>query len=427
MDKFTPLSAEQVWQIADPVITLDTLEVIGEPAVKKDLEARLAIELNRQITSTQGAEKKRLRKLLKRLLNDKMTKEEKIEQLKLSTRLTGMKIKNIDDPIIKRDINRAKARLAEAEAAKVARDKLYAKNKANYDKYMALSTVEKGKVTKINNPDAAKPKQARAYEDELLQEQVDKLRKLESKLLKKGDLIAQVREDGAKIPELEGDLTDLEQSIANTTLRQQEIDDEQKIAMDENINPAAFEKSLNERIAESNALFQNMINAGRKPHITIPFDQLMTYDDINSVFMEQTTGRISNSVLIIYRSSELFGHWVCLCRSNDLRRISYFNSYGSYIDKALDHISQEFKDQSRQNFPYLLKLLHQSAYEIHWNDTQLQVMDNKTATCGHWCGLFMYYSKMGKTLEEFVLPFESVPLEERDDLIVRMTQPYLEG
>ena len=131
-------------------------------------------------------------------------------------------------------------------------------------------------------------------------------------------------------------------------------------------------------------------------------------------------------ILIIYRTREDFGHWCCLTRSIDLRSITYFNSYGAYIDKAMDFIPEEFKNISKQNFPYLLKLLHNSNYEIHFNDVQLQVMDGKSATCGRWCGLFMKASKQGKTIEQFTLPFESVPLAERDELIVTLTEPYLQ-
>ena len=49
-----PLEDWQVFQIADPAITLDTLETIGVPSLKVDVKARLAFELNRQILSSSG-------------------------------------------------------------------------------------------------------------------------------------------------------------------------------------------------------------------------------------------------------------------------------------------------------------------------------------------------------------------------------------
>jgi hypothetical protein len=172
-------------------------------------------------------------------------------------------------------------------------------------------------------------------------------------------------------------------------------------------------------------LFQGVFNRGIEPHITHSFDAIAHFDNINQLFIEESTGRISNMVLIIYRSREDFGHWCGIFRSKDLRRVTYFNSYGAYIDKALDYIPEEFRDVSQQNFPFLLKLLNESSYEIHYNDIQLQVMDGKSATCGRWVGWFFHCSKMGKSIEEFVIPFESVPLEERDLIVVKLTQPYL--
>ena len=68
------LSAEQVFQIADPRIALNV--EIETPTVKVDLKARLAIELNRQIMQSNEGTKKHYRKLLKQLLNDKMTVKE---------------------------------------------------------------------------------------------------------------------------------------------------------------------------------------------------------------------------------------------------------------------------------------------------------------------------------------------------------------
>ena len=110
----------------------------------------------------------------------------------------------------------------------------------------------------------------------------------------------------------------------------------------------------------------------------------------------------------------------------DLKTITYFNSYGSYLDGPLDYIPQDFADETKQKFPYLTKLLSESDYEIHYNDVQLQVMDGKSATCGRWVGWFFRQSKAGKTIEQFQIPFQSVPLEERDLIIVKLTQPFLE-
>jgi len=227
--------------------------------------------------------------------------------------------------------------------------------------------------------------------------------------------------------ELADRLADIDKSVIEYTHKQKELNDlaVRSLTGDTDINPAAFEKSQNERIAESNAVFKNIYNKGMEPHITILFENISNYTNINQLFVEEGTGNISNMVLIIYRSSPTFGHWCCLTRSNDLSTITYFNSYGSYIDKSIDYIPEDFAAMSKQNFPYLLKLLSECNYKVKWNDKQLQARDNKSVTCGHWCGLFMRHNRFGGNLESFVYPFLSVPLEERDEMVLKITRPYL--
>ena len=241
---------------------------------------------------------------------------------------------------------------------------------------------------------------------------------------------AEIAENETKIADINMKLareSKIDTEIITVKGKQQDILDMEKINMDTNINPAAFEKSQSERVAEANSIFQQIINNSAEPHITFPFERIGDFNDVNQLFVEESTGRISNMVLIIYRSQETFGHWVGLTRSKDLRRLTYFNSYGAYIDRAIEHIPEEFRDQSKQNFPFLLKLLNESNYEIHWNDKQLQQMSNDIATCGRWVGYWMLQNRKGKTLEEFVTPFLSIPLEERDEIIYKLTEPYLQG
>ena len=226
---------------------------------------------------------------------------------------------------------------------------------------------------------------------------------------------------------LDNKLSDLDQSIIKLSDVEKKAEDENKVAINETnyINPAAFKKTQAERVAETNDAFQSVINNGLEPNIIYSFEMIAEFTNINQLFVDPETGKITNQVLIIYRTEETFGHYCCLCRSRDLSRISYFNSYGTYIDEAIDHIPEQFKNQSRQNFQYLLKLLSECNYAVHFNDKQLQMKGDKYQTCGRWAGMVMRANREGKSMEEFILPFTSVPLEERDDLIVRITKPLI--
>lgn len=435
MAEFKPLSSEEVFLIADPIITLDTLEEIGVPSTKVDLKARLSIELNRQILSSSGQNKKMLRKDLKRLLNDKTSAKEdkrRLEELlyKKDKKNYALQAVSRDELLLdkNREINQTTAEIARLKTkfdAEVQLKKDYDKLKtiALRKKFLIDNKLKAPPTNKYTTPFETNKKKFTDVRDKLMGD-IDKLKEERQKLLSKQSNTEDIR--FKFLPETEKELSKLDASILDLDERIKKEEEYEKTHFDE-INPAVFEKSLAERVAESNNLFQGVLNAGQQPHITLAFEDIGDYSELNELFVEKSTGKITNMILIIYRSEENFGHWCCLTRSNDLRSVTYFNSYGAYIDKAIDHIPERFRDISRQNFPYLLKLLHRSNYEVHWNDVQLQEMDGKTATCGHWCGLWMRNNALGKTLEQFTLPFESIPLQERDGIVVKITRPYLMG
>ena len=394
-----PLTMEQVWMIADPPVTYKTIDQIGLPSSKVDLKARLAIELNRKILLSKGPEKEALRKKMKDLMKDKMTIEEEKAEL-------------------------ARMQKEDDDWVGFAYDSSFEDKKFRESNYNVLnSTLNLANLKRLERaaPSRANRRNIIAAESELDVAKTERTRR--SKALDK------VLADAAKFNALRAQdpantskLDELNQSVLQLTDKQEQIEAKEKL---EDLSPSVFEKSLAEKVAESNAVFQELNNRGLRPHITLPFEDIGKMEDINQIFVEQSTGRISNSVLIIYRSSDSFGHWTCLTRSNNLRTLTYFNSYGSYIDKALDYIPEEYRDSSRQNFPFLLKLLAKSNYQVEYNDVQLQTMDGKSATCGRFAGAFMRHVQTGKTLEQFQLVFQSVPLAERDMLITKLTEPYL--
>jgi hypothetical protein len=399
MDKISKaLTADEVFQIADPVLTLNILSEFNVPMVKVDLKEKLAIELNRKILQSNGEARAIGRKQLKRLLSDKMTLEEQKKTL-------GILFENHNEmkPIYNNKI-REHEHMIENHLSDIEQEK---------KKYLDEISKLKKKDGKIANS-----------KKEDLQELVHMMRQDIEKSKEKIKTLNKKLEEPDE-PDTEK-LIKLNETIINASERQKELEDKAIISLtkESDINPAAYEKTLNERISESNTLFQNIINNGTNPHIVLPFERIRDHNSVNELFVDEN-GRISNMVLIIYRSEVSFGHWCCLTRSNDLRSLTYFNPYGSYIDKAIDYIPKQFADISRQNFPYLLKLLNECDYEIHWNDTQLQLMKPGIATCGRHCGLWMNYNKRGVSIENYVEPFKAVKLEERDEIIVKLTEPFL--
>ena len=121
----------------------------------------------------------------------------------------------------------------------------------------------------------------------------------------------------------------LEDSIISRTAESVRLEDAAKIALEKqsDINPAAYEKTRSERIAEANTLFQKVINNNEDPHITFPFDRIGDFTEINQLFAEQSTGRISNMVLIIHMAHTSIKHWIISLNNSEtpVNRISHIS------------------------------------------------------------------------------------------------------
>lgn len=261
----------------------------------------------------------------------------------------------------------------------------------------------------------------------------------EQKKLEKN--IEDLNEKIESVERQEKKLEEVEETIKTVRQYEEAIDkyEEQLKELEDNINRQLMEDlasqsvSLTEtplsRINRSNQIIKQHYKLNKKkPNRAIRFGDIAKYSSINELMMGED-GRIDPLLLIIYTSSDNFGHWVALTIDKDRNRINYFNSYGSFIDEAIDNIPEEHKKESNQSFPHLLKLLSESKYEVHWNDKPLQSMINEEGkiinTCGRWVGLFMNKTPE-VTIEEFGKNFMKFPELERDALIVELTNKYLE-
>ena len=399
------LSADEVYLIADPPVTSKQIAESPLPSLKVDLKARLAIELNKRILLSSGSRRMELKKQYKNLMMDVTSvKQEKKLLQDLIDEKERIPYVNRNDSL-ERSLRDKQNAISEYNKQYTDLQELD-RNAANDTERINI----RGKMFAI----------IRAAVSER-----DKFEELEAELLKLQSDYKILQRTQNEQPAVDEKLQKLNESILVVSDEQKKLENEQKLELDSNINPASFTKSLGERIGEANSLIQSIFNQGTNPHITIGFEEIKDKDDVNQLFIEDGTGRVSNMVLIIYRSQADFGHWCCLTRSNDLRVLNYFNSYGSYVDEAIKYIPDGFRIQTFQDFPHLLKLLSECNYRVEYNDVQLQVMDGKSASCGRWCGMFMRCCRLGKTMQEFLQPFEALPLEDRDKMIVRLTNPYL--
>lgn len=110
----------------------------------------------------------------------------------------------------------------------------------------------------------------------------------------------------------------------------------------------------------------------------------MKYKNLDDLF-------VNDCCLINYLFKPKMGHWCALVRNGNT--ITYFNPTGRFIDETIDLI-KDYKEN--QNYPYLLKKLYNSDYNVRYMNVKLQ--KDYTNTCGRWCALFMKYRFIGEDL-----------------------------
>ena len=147
----------------------------------------------------------------------------------------------------------------------------------------------------------------------------------------------------------------------------------------------------------------------------IKYSDLSLYKTICDIF------GTFKAVLLLYEQRINSGHWVCLINHKDT--IHFFDSYGLFPDDELRFSNIKFRKENDMFLPYLTYLLYHSPKTIDFNDIKLQKIDEKIATCGRWCGMRMRMHKL--TNDEFSDLFKNIKKNERDPLIVNLTEKYI--
>lgn len=110
----------------------------------------------------------------------------------------------------------------------------------------------------------------------------------------------------------------------------------------------------------------------------IAYHELEKYASIDDVLS------VNGAVIILYQTTENYGHWVCLFKIDD-SKLEFFDSLGLSVDAEL-LIAPEFnKSMNKGKLVYhLSKLIEQSNYTIVNNKTKLQKFAEDINTCGRF-------------------------------------------
>lgn len=106
--------------------------------------------------------------------------------------------------------------------------------------------------------------------------------------------------------------------------------------------------------------------------------------------------------VILYETKKLYGHWCCIFKLDD-NSVEFFDPYGLMPDRELKFISPKYKIESKQDYPYLTKLMIDSPYVLSYNQNQFQELKKGVNSCGRWvvCRLLFRHLK----LDEFIKLF----------------------
>lgn len=126
----------------------------------------------------------------------------------------------------------------------------------------------------------------------------------------------------------------------------------------------------------------------------LTYDQLSSYDTIDRVLAPH------GAVIILYQTSENYGHWVLLFKKNSGSELEFFDSYGLNVDEELDIINE---DNLRVHHgivqPHLTQMLNASNYKVSHNSVKLQKHLSHVNTCGRYV-IFRYNNRFME-LDEF--------------------------
>lgn len=113
----------------------------------------------------------------------------------------------------------------------------------------------------------------------------------------------------------------------------------------------------------------------------------------------------NDACIILYLTSETYGHWIGLIRNKKKRTIEFFDSYGGAPDSQLKYNTPQKNKKLEQDKKYLTNLLADSNYKIIYNKEKLQKLKDNNNVCGRWVAVRIQFKDMD--LEKFINLFKN--------------------
>jgi hypothetical protein len=119
----------------------------------------------------------------------------------------------------------------------------------------------------------------------------------------------------------------------------------------------------------------------------ISYDEAFERDtDLRALLSRQPT----RSLIVLWRTSETYGHYICLWLSKKGDDLSIFDSYGDTLpDGWFYHYGAPTGGLSQklgQDRQYLKEAISRANFRrVYYNDYQIQKKSPNIRTCGRWC------------------------------------------
>jgi hypothetical protein len=114
---------------------------------------------------------------------------------------------------------------------------------------------------------------------------------------------------------------------------------------------------------------------------------IMTYEELENVTSLEEIFKPHGAVVILYQTSENFGHWVALLNNGD-KRLEFYDPYGLNVDEELN-LDNDYNIRTHGGVlqPHLSILIKQGGYKVTYNNVRLQEMLEDVNTCGRYCAM----------------------------------------
>ena len=127
----------------------------------------------------------------------------------------------------------------------------------------------------------------------------------------------------------------------------------------------------------------------------LKYSELSKYNTIDELLPN-----VKDFAVILYENSSNNGHWTALARPKD-NEITYFDSYGGYVDHPLTWTDKRTRNGLGENIKYLSNLLDKCKEDVYYNKHKYQSGKESVADCGRWVVCYILKMKIEYSLDDF--------------------------